>query len=156
MHNFNKWKPNLKKIPKATAYVASRHDEAAWSDASRERAIVKFLTGVDYLPAAQAVIERPTQVVESTDGAKATARQNIVFRGEPTTSTTGRAGAVNGTRSGGGAVRGAVIGSVASLSSSEQEMRRAVQELIAAGSGGTLDAMMRAYAGELADVFLDA
>lgn len=145
-HNFNKWKPNLKKIPRATAYIASRCDEAAWSYKSRERAIVKFLTGVDYMPAAQQVVTAPTQTVASTEGVKATARQAVVFRGEEANANASGGGGGGGN----GDATTAVLGSAAQCGL-EQETRQAVQELIDAYHSGTLDAMMRASAGNRTD-----
>ncbi len=64
-------------------YYAMRADEAAWSEASRERAIVEFLTGVDFLPAAQRVVERPKERGVATDGKAVVATQNVVFRNDP-------------------------------------------------------------------------
>ena len=71
-----------KKLRDVTVHLASRSDDAAWSHRTRERVIVKFLTGIDFLPQAQRIEEAPTSITTTTAGVNTTAQQNVVFRGE--------------------------------------------------------------------------
>lgn len=91
MHPYNsKGKPLTTKLRKLLGddrfmeYAVARASDAKWRTESRERAIIKFLTGIDYLPAAQQVVRRPCEEAQSTTGKTTTVHHNVVFLGGQT------------------------------------------------------------------------
>jgi len=63
--------------------VVPRSSDPLWGDGAKARRIVAFLTGVDFLPAAQVVKTRPKAAATATDGKEVTASHNVVFRLPP-------------------------------------------------------------------------
>ena len=88
-HSYKAWKPLITKMHESLGdgkfrqHLATRSTDAAWTHAERERAIIKFLTGVDPLPTSTTVVvERPQEASVRTDGTLTVAAQNVVLHTE--------------------------------------------------------------------------
>eukprot|EP00930_Biecheleria_cincta_P002763 TRINITY_DN103762_c0_g1_i1.p1 TRINITY_DN103762_c0_g1~~TRINITY_DN103762_c0_g1_i1.p1 ORF type:complete len:1046 (-),score=148.23 TRINITY_DN103762_c0_g1_i1:98-3235(-) len=88
-HSWPKFKPLAAKLKQRlgkgyTEYRTRRETDAEWSRSARSRVIIKFLTGVDPLPAAQQVVARPVHAALSADGTEIKSSHGVVFRSEVT------------------------------------------------------------------------
>jgi dienelactone hydrolase len=83
-HPWTKFKPLAKKLrlslgnERYLEHVMKRSDESGWTCAERQRVIVKFLTGVDYMPSAEQ-FEKAVEIESvGVNGDTVVARQNVL------------------------------------------------------------------------------
>ena len=89
-HSWARFKPLAAKLrsrlggDRYAEYRTRREADSAWSEAARSRGIVRFLTGIDFLPEAQTVTARPLRSTVAADGSSITQSDGVLFRGQVT------------------------------------------------------------------------
>mmetsp|Transcript_31361 Transcript_31361/g.40328 ORF Transcript_31361/g.40328 Transcript_31361/m.40328 type:complete len:661 (-) Transcript_31361:191-2173(-) len=61
-------------------YIVSKRTDPKWTSSGKERSIIRFLTGIEYLPEAQTISKQIKKNTVSTKGEKIVSNLNIVFR----------------------------------------------------------------------------
>ena len=84
-HPWSKFRPLAKRLrtnlrDRYTELLVKRSEDAAWMEHARGRAIVKFITGVDYLPSSERVEVHVEKDAVGVGGTRIVARQGVVFR----------------------------------------------------------------------------